>query len=136
MDEDELGDLVWTAQQMIAAEDGEIAAEIGFFLIAWAAERITAQRISAGDLGIDDADARLLDLRRQAGLRQAATQYQELVDEIYIETLGDFREFTMVVLFLGRRESFFQRFANGQRLLAKLLPAHNTNDARPLALAG
>lgn len=98
--------------QTLAHGGGEATADLAFFLIAWAAERIAAQRIA--DDGLD------------AG---------ESPDEMFIEALNEFREFAMVVQFIGKRDLFRHRWATGQRQLAAYCP-DSANDLPPLALAG
>lgn len=133
-DEDALRAIVQLGQMLMENDPGN--ADLALFLIAWAAERIAGQRIAAGDLGIDDAERRVGELRNRAGWRQAVAEYQALADEIYIDTLNELREFAMVVLYVGQRETFSRRVATGKRLLGGLLPEPVNSDDAPLALAG
>lgn len=147
-DEDALRAIVALGQTLAAR--GEAVADLSFFLIAWGAERIAALRIAAGDLGIDEAAAHVAALRdslgTEAALRgsaawqQAVSDYRLLADEIFIDTLNEFREFRMVVLYSGQRDVFLRRWAAGQRVLAGFCPDLGTSvlndDLPPLALAG
>lgn len=133
-DEDALRAVVRIGQKLM--ENDEYDNDLAFFLIAWAAERITNQRIAAGDLGIDEVGRRAAELRDRAGWRQANAEYQALADEIYIDTLNELREFSMVVLYVGQREAFRHRVLAGQHLLSRLLPEPVNSDEAPLSLAG
>ena len=135
MNDDDLYHIVAVGQSLACGDDGSASSNLGFFLIAWAAERIARHRIASGDLGIDDAERRITECRGNSTWQQAIAEYQALADEIHIDTLNELREFSMVVLYMGRREIYQRRFAAGQRLLADYLPSPTHSDMC-LALAG
>lgn len=119
-------------QGFVAAARDMADRDLAFFTIAWSAERIAAGRIAAGDLGIDEVVARIGDCRRAAtdmatlaadGEWAALTaEYQNLADELLIDTLNEFREFEMVVAYSGRRDEYAARWAAGMRRLAQAVP--------------
>jgi hypothetical protein len=121
----------------------EIAdADLAFFVTAWSAERIAANRIASGDFGIDEILARIAERRRDASDAETLAgdgewlallaEYRSLADEILIDTLNEFREFEMVVAYSGRREEYSGRCAAGMRALARAVPelAGNRRAAR------
>ncbi len=130
-DDDALRAIAEAGQQaMLAGAEGETG-DLAFFLIAWAAERMAAERIAAGDLGIDaplaEISARVaaesLDsLAEDTAWAGLVAEYRALADEILIETLNDLREFAMVVLYSGRREEYARRWAAGMHALGRACP--------------
>ncbi|GEM_PF-2836683 len=135
-DDDDLRTTIQLGQSLMHDDDGDASTDMGFFLVAWATEQIARQRIEAGDLGIDDSERRVIELRGKTGWQQAVAEYRALADEIYIDALNELREFSMVMAFAGPRETFLRRYAAGRRHLARLLPGPITLDEMPLALAG
>lgn len=139
-EEDEIRDLVEAAQCAAAdAPDDNAVAEIAFFLTAWGAEKIATQRIAHGDLGIDEPLRRLAAFGATVGEaiddgpRQAALgEYQVLADEILMDTLAEFREFGMVVLYSGQRDEYARRWAAGLRRVIDIYP-HLARNSRAMA---
>lgn len=93
--------------------NGAAAEDVGFFLVAWGVDRIAERRIESGDLGIDEVGG--------GGPAGEVEEYRRLVDEIVIDTLNEFREFDMVILYEGRPDEYERRKRAGQRVLAKLV---------------
>lgn len=150
-EEDEAREVICAGQELQALADlAPLCADIGFFLIAWGAEKIAASRIGSGDLGIDDTLRRIAEHGRGSPeWQEAMAEYQRLAEEILIDTLNEFREFGVVVLYSGRRDLYARRRAAGMAQLGQflpglaadrqpvtLLPAHSAQTPAPLALAG
>lgn len=119
-DEDALYGIAEAARSLVddGEGDGAETTDLGFFLIAWSADRIAAQRIASGDLAIDEAPP---------------ADYQALADEILIDTLNEFRQFEMVVLYSGHRDGYARRCAEGLAVLAARFPAMAADSAGAVA---
>jgi hypothetical protein len=110
--------------------------EIGFFLAAWAAERLQDERISDGDMGIDEVGRRIEKIERKRGVRDglvpwradkapadwkaANREWERIADEIFVDTLRPYAA-DMAELFFNDLAKFDRRREVGRQILATLL---------------